>query len=186
MDPEDTSVKFNGAVWVTDFAAWTAVSANFDPRVRVTTGVRAEYYVRPNEFSLQPRGEIQVKVADHWKVRLSVGAFRRPPEYQSEFLSETAHSERSKQSIVGLQYEPRDGVRVQASTYYTDRSALITRNMDGSLGNNGRGKTTGAELLATYRGARGSAGSPTRTRTRRASTHRGRTSACSISISRTA
>jgi len=152
MDPEDTSVKFNGAVWVTDFAAWTAVSANFDPRVRVTTGVRAEYYVRPNEFSLQPRGEIQVKVADHWKVRLSVGAFRRPPEYQSEFLSETAHSERSKQSIVGLQYEPRDGVRVQASTYYTDRSALITRNMDGSLGNNGRGKTTGAELLATYRG----------------------------------
>ncbi|MBA3451480.1 MAG: TonB-dependent receptor, partial [Deltaproteobacteria bacterium] len=152
MDPEDTSVKFNGAVWVTDFAAWTAVSANFDPRVRVTTGVRAEYYVKPDEFSVQPRGEIAVKVADHWKVRLSAGAYRRPPEYQSEFISDTAKSERSKQTIIGLQYEPREGVRVQASAYYTDRSALITHNMDNTLGNNGRGKTTGGELLATYRG----------------------------------
>jgi len=151
-DPEDTSVKFNGAVWVTDFAAWTSLAANFDPRVRVTAGVRTEYYVRPNEFSLQPRAEVAVKVADHWKVRLSAGAFRRPPEYNSEFLSKTADSERSQQNIIGLQYEPRDGARVQASAYYTDRSHLITRNMDGSLGNNGRGKTTGAELLATYRG----------------------------------
>ncbi len=151
MDPEDTSVTFNGNVWVTDFAAWTAVSADFDPRVRVTAGVRAEYYVRPDELTLQPRGEIAVKVADHWKIRLSAGAFRRPPEYQSEFLSKTANSEASRQTIVGLQYEPRDGVRVQASAYYTDRSKLITHNMDGTLGNNGRGKTTGAELLATYR-----------------------------------
>ncbi len=151
-DPEDTSVKFNGAVWVTDFAAWTSLAANFDPRVRVTAGVRAEYYVRPDEFSLQPRGEVAIKVADHWKVRLSAGAFRRPPEFNSEFLSKTANSERSKQTIAGVQYEPRDGVRVQGSVYYTDRSALITRNMDGSLGNNGRGKTSGAELLATYRG----------------------------------
>ena len=152
MDPEDTSVKFNGGIWVTDFAAWSAISANFDPRIRVTTGVRAEYYVRPDELSLQPRGEVQVKVADHWKVRLSAGSFRRPPEYQSEFLSKTANGERSRQTIVGLEYEPRDGARVQASAYYTDRTALITHNMDNTLGNNGRGTTTGAELLATYRG----------------------------------
>jgi outer membrane receptor protein involved in Fe transport len=42
---------------------------------------------------------------------------------------------------------------VQASTYYTDRTNLITRAMDGvSLGNDGRGTTYGGELLATYRG----------------------------------
>lgn len=152
FDPEDVSTKFNGVVWIPDFAAWTAVSANFDPRIRVTTGVRAEVYARPGELAIQPRGEVQIKLAPAWKLRLSAGAFRRPPEFQSEFLDENANSERSKQGILGLQYEPRDGVRVQASTYYTDRTALLTHNMDGSLGNNGRGTTTGAELLATYRG----------------------------------
>lgn len=161
FDPMDTSVRFKGNVWTPDFALWTAAAASPHPRVRLQAGVRADIYGRPEEVRVQPRGEVQVKLADAWKLRLSAGAFSRPPEYQSEMLSETAKSERSKQTILGLQYEPREGVRVQASGYYTDRSFLLTQEIvtdpvtmtqSSQLGNNGRGKTYGGELLATYRG----------------------------------
>jgi len=77
----------------------------------------------------------------------------RPAEYQTENFSPDARSEHSLQNIAGLQYEPREGVRLQASGYYTDRTKLLTRETGaGMLENLGRGTTVGAELLATYRG----------------------------------
>jgi hypothetical protein len=152
FDPDDTSVTFHGKVWLPNFAAWTATTANLDPRIRATAGVRAEVFGRPEEVAIQPRGELQVKLARPWIARLTAGAFRRPPEFQSEILEKQLKSEHSTQAIAGLQYEPREGVRAQASAYYYDRNSLITRNPDGSLGNNGRGHTLGGELLATYRG----------------------------------
>ena len=152
FDPKDITEQFNGHVWFADFAGWSSVTASFDKRVRGTAGVRAEYFQRPNELALQPRGELKFQIAKPWQLRLAAGAYRRPPEFQSELLEKGVQSERSKQAILGLQYEPKDGVRVQASTYYTDRTALITHDAMGQLTNNGRGTTTGAELLATYRG----------------------------------
>ncbi len=152
MDPKDVTETFKGTIYLADFASWSSVTASLDKRIRGTAGVRAEYFARPNEVAIQPRGELKIQITKPWQLRLSGGAYRRPPEFQSEILQKQVQSERSKQAIVGVQYEPRDGARVQASAYYTDRSALITHNMDGSLGNNGRGTTTGAELLGTYRG----------------------------------
>lgn len=150
-DPRDTSQRFTGKIWVPDFAAWTAVSANLDPRIRVTLGLRGDAFVRPREVTPQPRGELKIKLTPSLSARLSSGAYRRPPEFQTEALLTNIDSEHSTQNIVGLQYEPNPGVRVQASAYYTDRTNLITREMGGDLGNNGRGKTVGGELLGTYR-----------------------------------
>jgi hypothetical protein len=153
FDLEEVTTTFKGNIWIHDYTAWTAMTASLDPRIRLTTGLRAEYFGRPQEFALQPRGELSVKVAKPWTVRLSAGSYRRPPEYQSENLVTGLKSERSTQTILGLQYEPREGTRVQASTYYIDRARLITTmSMGGDLGNEGHGTTTGAELLATYRG----------------------------------
>ncbi len=152
VDPMDTSTRFDGHVVSPDLAAWTAVSANLDPKIRGTLGVRAEAFLRPGQALLQPRADLAWKLVNHWTARVSGGAFSRPPEYQSELLSETAQAERSKQAIGGLQFEPKDGIRVQGSVYYTDRTQLITHEPDNSLGNNGRGTTKGAELLGTYRG----------------------------------
>jgi len=151
-DPKDTSTQFDGSFWIPDFAAWTALTANLDPSVRATVGLRADAFARIGEVGLEPRGEIQIKLPASLTARLSAGAYRRPPEFQSENLSTNIGSEHSTQAIVGLQYEPREGIRVQTSAYYTDRSNLLTHNMDGSLNNNGHGTTTGAELLGTYRG----------------------------------
>jgi hypothetical protein len=150
-DPKDVSERFSGTIWVPDFAGWTAISANLDPRVRATVGLRTDVFARIDEVAVQPRGELQVKLPWALTARLSAGAYRRPPEFQSENLSTEAGSERSVQTIAGLQLEPDQGIRIQASAYYTDRSHLLTHNMDGSLNNNGRGTTTGAELLGTYR-----------------------------------
>jgi len=128
------------------------VTADLDPQIRATVGLRTDVFARINEANLEPRGELQIKLPASLTARLSAGAYRRPPEFQSENLSTSAGSEHSAQTIAGLQYEPQEGTRVQLSAYYTDRSHLVTHNMDGSLNNNGHGTTVGAELLATYRG----------------------------------
>jgi outer membrane receptor protein involved in Fe transport len=151
FDPKDTSEKFKGSFWVPDFAAWTAVSANLDPRIRVTLGLRADAFTRNEEVTPQPRGELKVRLTSSLTARLTSGAYRRPPEFQSESLDTNIKSEHSTQNIVGLQYEPKPGIRVQTSAYYIDRTNLITREMDGSLGNRGRGTSIGGELLATYK-----------------------------------
>jgi hypothetical protein len=152
FDPKDTSTRFNGSFWVPDFAGWTALTANLDPQIRATVGLRSDVFARIHEVALEPRGELQIKLPASLTARLSAGAYRRPPEFQSENLTTNVGSEHSAQAIAGLQYEPREGLRVQTSAYYTDRSHLITHNMDGSLNNQGHGTTLGAELLATYRG----------------------------------
>ncbi len=155
FDPEDTSTSFDGKVWTPNVAVWTALSADLEKdKIRATVGVRAEHFGRPNETVVQPRGELSWKFDKAWTARFSAGLFSRPPEFQSELLTESLQSERSRQAILGLQYQPREGFRTQASLYYTDRHALITTDdfMTGALGNRGRGRSYGTELLASYRG----------------------------------
>ncbi len=152
FDPKDVSQQFRGSVWTPDFAQWTSVAANLDPKLRATVGLRADQFARSGEWTLQPRGQVEYKLTSTLTGRVSAGAYRRPPEFQTELLTKSLESERSTQNILGLQYEPREGTRIQTSTYYIDRARLITTEKDGSIANNGRGRTVGAELLATYRG----------------------------------
>jgi hypothetical protein len=151
-DPKDTTVKFSGHVWVPDFAQWTSLAASFDPRVRVTAGLRVDEYGHDSDVAIEPRGEVQVKLTSMLTARFSSGAYTRPAEFQSENLYANLGAEHSTQHIAGLLYEPREGTRVQTQAYYTDRTQLITTQPDGTLGNTGRGTTVGAEVLATYRG----------------------------------
>lgn len=153
FNPRDTSTRFDGNFWIPDFAAWTSVAANLDPRIRLQLGLRGDIFTRPGDGALQPRGELKIRLTPELTARLSSGAYIRPPEFQSENLETGIDGERSTQNIAGLQWEPINGARVQTSVYYTDRTSLITRNEDGvTLGNQGRGTTYGGELLATYRG----------------------------------
>jgi hypothetical protein len=151
-DPDDTSQQFHGTFWTPDFAAWTAVHASLDPRIRFTGGLRLDIFGRNDDYALEPRGELQWKLTPKLSARLSSGLYVRPPEYQTELLYAGAHGERALQTIAGLQYEPRDGVRIQTSAYYIDRTKLLAYAPDGmSLTNDARGTTMGAELLAIMR-----------------------------------
>jgi hypothetical protein len=151
FDPDDTSTRFTGVVWTPNHAAWTSTSADLDRRIRVTAGLRADVFGRSDELALQPRGEIRVALARALKLRLAAGAYRRAPDYQTEILSTTAKSERARQTILGLEWEPDEATRIQASAYHTDRSALLRNGEMGELENTGRGTTDGGELLVTHR-----------------------------------
>ncbi|MEO8840954.1 MAG: TonB-dependent receptor [Kofleriaceae bacterium] len=150
-DPRDVTSSFHGSYWLPDFAQWGSVAANLDPRIRFTGGLRLDELARNGDVAIQPRGKLEIKLSHDLTARLTAGAYRRPPEYQSEVLQSNLDFEQSTQSIVGLGYEPNEATRVQTSVYYTDRTHLIVTEPDGSLANDGRGKTVGAELLATYR-----------------------------------
>ncbi|HEX3758076.1 MAG TPA: TonB-dependent receptor, partial [Kofleriaceae bacterium] len=149
-DPNDTSTAFAGVVWTPDFGAWTELTAGLDPRIHLTAGLRVDGFARTGDVAVQPRGQLQVKLSDATTARLAAGAYRRPGEYQDELLHDL-RPERATQVIAGLEHQVRDGFRVQTSLYYTDRSHLITSDAQGVLGNQGRGTTYGAELLATLR-----------------------------------
>jgi hypothetical protein len=151
FDPKDTSTQFDGVVWMPDVGQWTALTANLGPGIRMTAGLRVDEFGRGGDVAVQPRGELQAELTARLKLRLSAGAYRRPPENRDEPLHPELEPERSTQTIAGLEYEPVTGARVQTSIYYTDRTHLITRDMAGVLGNDGRGTTYGAELLGTVR-----------------------------------
>jgi len=102
-------------------------------------------------------------------------------------LSPKLDFEKSTQTSSASATSPTRARALQTSVYYTDRSHLIVTEPDGSLGNDGRGKTYGAELLADVSAAaRGSGGCRIRTRTRSGSITRAIPSGCSRTISRTA
>ena len=152
-NPKDTSETFKGIIYTPDFAQWIALQANLSSkRSARTTALRIDEFARIDDFSLQPRGDLTYKITPQLSARLSAGVFVRPPEYQSELLASNVHPERAIQNIAGLQWEPREGIRVQPTVYYYDRDDLLTYGPDGkSLLNQGRGTTYGAELLATLR-----------------------------------
>lgn len=151
-DPKDTTETFKGSFWVPDLALWSSLGADFGERVHVTGGLRLDGFTRNDQYAPLPRGKVEVKLTKALTAKLTSGAYIRPPEYQSELLAKNLKGERSLQTITGLEWHPQEGLRVQTSLYYTERSDLITSMPDGSLGNDGRGKTYGAEFLGTYRG----------------------------------
>lgn len=150
-DPHDITNRFTGVRWVPDVAAWTAASADFGPRARLTTGLRVDGFLRSSDVAVQPRGELRVKLPRTYAVRIAAGAYRRPPEYQDEFLDNSIHPERATQVILGVEHGPTDGLKIQGSLYYTDRSMLLTRGDDGKYHNTGRGTSYGAEILMILR-----------------------------------
>ena len=151
-DPADTSVRYHGAIDVPDYALWSAIGANLDRRIRAQVGVRLDGFGRIGTAALQPRAEVQIAITDTVTARLAAGEYVRPPEYRPELLDASLRPEHATQAIAGATWAPSPLLRVSASLYATDRTHLIAARADGSLGNDGRGATYGAELLATYRG----------------------------------
>jgi len=147
-DPMDTSQRFTGAIWAPDFAGWTSVAGSLDPRIRLTAGVRVDAFEHVHAATLEPRGELAIKLEPGVTARLSAGAYTRPPEYQTELLTATLEPEHATQLSAGVTVAPSAALQLQAQAYYTDRTHLITRVGD-QLGNTGRGTTYGAELLGT-------------------------------------
>lgn len=147
----DVMTRFDGTIDVPDLAAWTSAAANLSPRVRLTTGVRVDAFMRTDDVVVQPRGNLSVKLDRATTARLVFGAYSRPAENQLELLDQSLDPERSTHLILGLERKLAEGFKVQAQAYYTDRYRLLTQTPMGTYANQGEGATYGAELLATLR-----------------------------------
>lgn len=147
--PDEPEVTFDDAIWVNDVAAWTSLGFALTPKLRVQAGLRVDGFARSGDVAVQPRGELSFAATARTKLRLVAGAYRRPAEYLNELLDDSLAPERATQTIAGVEHVPWDGARVQASVYYTDRTALLTRAEDGGFANQGRGTTYGGEVFAS-------------------------------------
>jgi outer membrane receptor protein involved in Fe transport len=148
---DEVEQRFKGVQWVPDLGAWVAAAANLDPNVRMTTGIRVDAFLRSSDVAVQPRGELSMKLPRKYTLRFAAGAYRRPPENNDEFLNDKIEPEKATQLVLGAEREPIPGLKIQVSTYYTDRTQLITRGIDGEYYNTGRGTTYGAEMMTTLR-----------------------------------
>ncbi len=155
-DMDDIQTRFDGIIWVPDTGAWANAAASFGI-ARLSGGVRVDHFARIGEVVVQPRAEVTVNLPADLKLRMAAGAYRRPPENQDEYLDKKLGPERSTQLVVGAEYGPVNGLKVQLSGYYTDRTHLLTRATPMSADeapryeNQGRGTTKGAEVLGIYR-----------------------------------
>ena len=148
---QDVMTRFDGTIDVPDLATWVSAAADLSPRVRLTTGVRVDAFLRTDDVVVQPRGNLAVKLDRATTARLVLGAYSRPAENQLELLDQSLDPERSTHLILGLERKLGDGIKVQAQGYYTARSQLLTQTPMGTYANQGEGATYGAELLATIR-----------------------------------
>ena len=60
-------------------------------------GLRLDEFMRNHDTAIQPRGKLEIKLTPKWTARLIAGAYRRPPEYQTESLYANLQAERSTQ-----------------------------------------------------------------------------------------
>src|SRR5207253_5750044 len=118
---------FRGTVETKDVAAWTAVTSDLDERVRVTGGLRVDGYLRNHDLAVQPRGEVAIKVTPKITARFAAGLYTRPPEHQLEVLDASLEAERARQVVAGVALAPAEGVRIDTSAYFTDRTKLLVR-----------------------------------------------------------
>ena len=149
-DDEDLTI-FNDTIWLTDVAAWTAIEAGLGERFRLSAGLRVDAFVRNSSFPVQPRAELSYTPDDDTKLRMSAGRFTRPAEYQDELLTPTLEPESATQLTLGGERKLGRNTTVQLTLYDTERTDLITRDEMGVYRNQGRGRTYGLDLLATYR-----------------------------------
>ncbi|MEZ4398468.1 MAG: TonB-dependent receptor [Kofleriaceae bacterium] len=145
---------FDDTVWITDVGAWSAIEASLAPAIRLSAGLRLDAFTRNGAYPLQPRAELTYRADDRTKLRLAAGRYTRPAEFQGELLTPALEPESATQLTVGAERKLGQAGNLQVTLYDTERTKLITRDEMGTNRNQGRGRSYGMDLLASYRRGR--------------------------------
>lgn len=146
---DDTSHRFAGTIWTSDVGAWTSATARLAANIRATAGLRAEAF--GTDLSVQPRGKLEVDLAERFGAALTAGAYRRAPDHADELEHPELHPERTARVAIALErrVDPRGhGTFGAVGAYYVDRTNLVEDDGTGKLANTGRGTTYGASAGA--------------------------------------
>ena len=155
LQVSDSTTRGNAAVW-------SALTYEPNQRLQLKGGLRFDAFLRPQEYVLQPRGQVRFAVNRQTALVGAAGLYTRPPDDLDENLQTDLKPERSIQFVGGVEQTLAPGATVQANAFYTDRRDLVAFRTDrmnvtdqnAAYGNVGKGRSYGAELLARYRSGR--------------------------------
>jgi outer membrane receptor protein involved in Fe transport len=90
----------------------------------VSPGIRLDYYSRFDAAAWGPRLAVQHRLTTKALARFAMGSYSRSAQ-QAESFTTTLRPEKATQYVLGTEYDFTPGIKLQASTYYTDRRDLI-------------------------------------------------------------
>ncbi len=102
------------------------MTADYRPgkNTTISPGIRLDYYPRFNAAAWGPRLALQQRLNDRALLRFAMGSYSRSAE-QAESFTTTLRPEEATQYVLGAEYDFIPGIKLQGSTYYTDRRQLI-------------------------------------------------------------
>ena len=125
--------------------------------VQLILGLRLDYYSEINAFSVDPRLTTIFSVRDDMRVKLGVGLFSQPPEFQESEPSignENLDPLKAVHLGLGWEYDAFDGVRFGVEGFYKylwDRPVLTPGGLPPFYVNEGIGRIYGAEFSINLR-----------------------------------
>jgi hypothetical protein len=134
------------------------------PRLLLLPGVRADYFQRTHETSIQPRITARYGITDRVTVKGGIGLFAQEPgfdETDPNFGNPKLKGERSLHYSAGVEYKPRPYITLDATGFYKDMYSMVSpsagqfTDADGNLkplryDNTGKGRAYGLELVARH------------------------------------
>ena len=134
------------------------------PRLLLLPGVRADYFQRTHETSIQPRITARYGINDRVTIKGGVGLFSQEPTFDEtdpNFGNPKLKGERAIHYSAGVEYKPRPYITLDATGFYKDMYSMVSPNAgqftdtDGTLkplryDNQGRGRAYGLELVARH------------------------------------
>lgn len=139
-------------------AAYAAVDVDPIERLRVTGGVRADYFHRYDAARVSPRVHATLRVADGWKLRAAAGQYTRGSRISAETLANHLDPERATHYVAGADVALGAGFDVSLSGFYNDLDDLVvvsqthmSENPIDNYTNDGSGRTYGAEAVLRAR-----------------------------------
>jgi hypothetical protein len=102
------------------------MTVDFRPAANTTIspGIRLDYYPRFDAAAWGPRLAVQQRLSDKALARFAMGSYSRSAQ-QAESFTTSLRPEEATQYVLGGEYDFTPAIKLQASTYYTDRRDLI-------------------------------------------------------------
>jgi TonB family protein len=134
------------------------------PRLLLLPGVRADYFQRTHEASIQPRITARYGIDDRVTVKGGIGLFAQEPTFDEtdpNFGNPNLKGERAIHYSAGVEYKPRPYVTLDATGFYKDMYNMVSPNpgqFTDAAGNvkplrydnTGKGRAYGLELVARH------------------------------------
>jgi outer membrane receptor protein involved in Fe transport len=156
----DPIIEENRTTNTLTLAGWVAIELRPTSWWTLTPGIRVDGFTRrdPDEYVVQPRISTHFQILEGTKLIASFGRYARPPVLD-ENLQTNLDAERALQTTLGIEQKIWDGIELQLTGFYTDRSRTIvykegrggTGDLDDAYVNEGDGRTYGGEALLRAR-----------------------------------